>query len=167
MERRGLVSIDEDDREYLNDVMVRVRANAPAVDVELALRDGAADDPADLLRSVPALLKGSARAEARPHLRHGELTRREVEILGMVGQGQTDPQIAEALFISPKTASVHVANIKAKLGLESRIEVALRARELGSSRPTRRHRAAARALPGASLKHPTSRGRRRAGCRPA
>jgi NarL family two-component system response regulator LiaR len=63
--------------------------------------------------------------------RHGELTPREVEILAMVGMGRTDPQIAEALFISPKTASVHVANVKAKLGLETRLDVALHARELG------------------------------------
>jgi DNA-binding NarL/FixJ family response regulator len=48
-----------------------------------------------------------------------------------LGAGRSDPEIAEALFISPKTASVHVANIKAKLRLGSRLEVALRARELG------------------------------------
>ena len=54
-----------------------------------------------------------------------------MEILALVGTGQTDSQIAESLFISPKTASVHVANIKAKLGVDSRLEIALRARELG------------------------------------
>ena len=64
-------------------------------------------------------------------MRHGELTKREVEILGLVGQGKSDPEIAEILVISPKTASVHVTNIKGKLGLESRLEVALRARDLG------------------------------------
>jgi DNA-binding NarL/FixJ family response regulator len=64
-------------------------------------------------------------------IRHGELTRREVEVLALVGRGASDPEIAEALFISPKTASVHLANIKGKLGLETRVQVALRARELG------------------------------------
>jgi non-specific serine/threonine protein kinase len=61
------------------------------------------------------------------------LTRREVEVMTLVGQGKTDPEIGADLFISPKTASVHVANIKAKLALGSRLEVALHARELGLS----------------------------------
>ncbi|HUG48737.1 MAG TPA: AAA family ATPase [Candidatus Limnocylindria bacterium] len=52
------------------------------------------------------------------------LTAREREVLALVVGGRTDQQIAEALFISPKTASVHVSNIKAKLGVEHRIEAA-------------------------------------------
>lgn len=59
------------------------------------------------------------------------LTTREVEVLALLGEGRSDGEIAAELFISPKTASVHVANIKGKLGLGSRLEVALRARELG------------------------------------
>jgi DNA-binding NarL/FixJ family response regulator len=59
------------------------------------------------------------------------LTTREVEVLALLGEGRSDGEIAAELFISPKTASVHVANIKGKLGLSSRLEVALRARELG------------------------------------
>ena len=45
--------------------------------------------------------------------------------------GFTDKAIADHLVISPKTASVHVANIKGKLGASSRVEIALSARELG------------------------------------
>jgi DNA-binding CsgD family transcriptional regulator len=59
------------------------------------------------------------------------LTTREVEVLALLGEGRSDGEIAAELFISPKTASVHVANIKGKLGLSSRLEIALRARELG------------------------------------
>jgi predicted ATPase/DNA-binding CsgD family transcriptional regulator len=55
--------------------------------------------------------------------RHG-LTPREREVLALVSSGMSDGQIADALFISKKTASVHVANIKAKLGASSRVEVA-------------------------------------------
>jgi DNA-binding CsgD family transcriptional regulator len=53
-----------------------------------------------------------------------DLTPREQEVLALVAAGMTDGQIAESLVISKKTASVHVANIKAKLGASSRVEVA-------------------------------------------
>jgi predicted ATPase/DNA-binding NarL/FixJ family response regulator len=60
-----------------------------------------------------------------------DLTRREVEVLALVGRGRTDGEIAATLFISPKTASVHVANLKGKLGLGTRLQVALQARAMG------------------------------------
>jgi len=52
------------------------------------------------------------------------LTPREQEVLALVASGMSDGEIATALVISKKTASVHVANIKAKLGASSRVEVA-------------------------------------------
>ena len=45
--------------------------------------------------------------------------------------GQTNAQIAETLFISPKTATVHVSNILAKLGVRNRVEAATVAHRLG------------------------------------
>ena len=57
-------------------------------------------------------------------LRRGlDLTTREREVLQLLAAGRSDGQIAEALFISKKTASVHVANIKGKLGASSRVEI--------------------------------------------
>ncbi|WP_369696798.1 AAA family ATPase [Streptomyces sp. XD-27] len=50
------------------------------------------------------------------------LTPRERDVLALVAAGRTNRQIAEALFISPKTASVHVSNILAKLEVSSRGE---------------------------------------------
>ena len=52
------------------------------------------------------------------------LTPREQEVLALVASGMSDGEIASSLVISKKTASVHVANIKAKLGASSRVEVA-------------------------------------------
>ena len=60
-----------------------------------------------------------------------QLSAREREVLALVAGGRSDGDIATDLFISKKTASVHVANIKAKLGASSRVEIALLAVRLG------------------------------------
>ena len=54
----------------------------------------------------------------------GDLTARESEVAALIADGLTNSQLAERLFISPKTAAVHVSNILAKLGLSSRTEIA-------------------------------------------
>ncbi|HEY7262380.1 MAG TPA: AAA family ATPase [Trebonia sp.] len=59
------------------------------------------------------------------------LTSREFEVLRLVAAGQSNREIATALFISPKTASVHVSNILAKLDSATRTEAAARAHALG------------------------------------
>ncbi|HVM08385.1 MAG TPA: AAA family ATPase [Acidimicrobiales bacterium] len=50
------------------------------------------------------------------------ITRRELEVLRCLARGRSDRQIAEELFISKKTASVHVSNLLRKLAVGSRIE---------------------------------------------
>ena len=50
------------------------------------------------------------------------LTPREVEVLGQLAAGRTDREIAESLFISKKTASVHVSNLLRKLDVANRVE---------------------------------------------
>jgi DNA-binding NarL/FixJ family response regulator len=62
------------------------------------------------------------------------LTPRELEVLRLLVAGRSNRQIAEALFISGKTVSVHVTNILMKLGVHSRLEAAVRARDLGLDR---------------------------------
>ncbi|MEV6178137.1 AAA family ATPase [Streptomyces sp. NPDC052015] len=59
------------------------------------------------------------------------LTGRERDVLRLVSAGRTNRQIAGELFISPKTASVHVSNILAKLGVSGRGEAAAVAHRLG------------------------------------
>ncbi|MEU2879760.1 response regulator transcription factor, partial [Streptomyces sp. NPDC007070] len=58
------------------------------------------------------------------------LTPREQDVLRLVALGRTNRQIAEELFISPKTASVHVSNILAKLDVSGRGEAAALAHRL-------------------------------------
>ena len=60
-----------------------------------------------------------------------ELTAREREVLRLVAEGQSNSRIAEQLYISPKTASVHVSRIIAKLEVANRVEAAAVARRLG------------------------------------
>jgi DNA-binding NarL/FixJ family response regulator len=52
-------------------------------------------------------------------------------VLALVAEGRSNRQVADALFISAKTASVHVSNILAKLGVGSRVEAAAVAHRLG------------------------------------
>jgi DNA-binding NarL/FixJ family response regulator len=61
------------------------------------------------------------------------LTPREAEVLSLVATGQTNRQIGEALFVSEKTASVHVSNILRKLGVSSRVDAAAVAQRLGAT----------------------------------
>jgi DNA-binding CsgD family transcriptional regulator len=61
----------------------------------------------------------------------GGLTARELDVLGLIAAGMSNARIAGELFISPKTASVHVSNIMSKLGVASRGEAAAAARDLG------------------------------------
>jgi predicted ATPase/DNA-binding CsgD family transcriptional regulator len=67
--------------------------------------------------TTPALSQSASGAAAG-------LTPREEEVLRLLVQGRSDREIAEALFISHRTAQGHVANLLAKLGLESRTAAA-------------------------------------------
>ncbi|HEV3465524.1 MAG TPA: response regulator transcription factor, partial [Actinomycetota bacterium] len=73
---------------------------------------------------------GSEGAGAEPAAALG-LTARELEVLALVAEGRSNRQVGDALFISAKTASVHVSNILAKLGVASRVEAAAVAHRLG------------------------------------
>jgi DNA-binding CsgD family transcriptional regulator len=60
-----------------------------------------------------------------------DLTPRELEVLGLLALGRTNRDIAGELFISEKTASVHVSRILSKLGARNRAEAAAIAHRLG------------------------------------
>jgi ATP/maltotriose-dependent transcriptional regulator MalT len=83
----------------------------------------------DLARGGRILLRGD-QAGNSPGLYQLGLTAREFEVLRLVAAGRSNPEIAGELFISAKTASVHVSNILAKLGVGNRGEAAATAHRL-------------------------------------
>jgi DNA-binding NarL/FixJ family response regulator len=72
----------------------------------------------------------AAPAAPSPAQRLG-LTKRELEVLAYVAAGLSNREIGEALFISPRTAGIHVSNILRKLGVTSRVQAATAAQRLG------------------------------------
>jgi DNA-binding NarL/FixJ family response regulator len=81
-----------------------------------------ADEP--IVEAEPATGARAAAAELG-------LTARELEVLEHLALGQTNRQIADELFISIKTAGVHVSHILAKLGAANRSEAGAIAHRLG------------------------------------
>ena len=79
-----------------------------------------ADRVAAFLRSVGIVPRTGPK-------RAGVLTMREREVLRLLGAGLSNPEIAERLHVSRKTASHHVSNILTKLGLRNRAEAAAHA----------------------------------------
>ncbi|WP_400994683.1 response regulator [Agromyces sp. GXQ0307] len=63
-----------------------------------------------------------------------QLTAREREVLDLLAAGRSNPQIAQALFLSPKTVRNNVSNIFAKLQVADRAEAIVRARDAGLGR---------------------------------
>lgn len=101
---------------------------------QLALSMGAAP-----LRQSIEVLARRARIDLGPAARREEhldtarfgLTAREIDVLRLVAAGKTNREIGDQLFISAKTASVHVSNLMAKLGASRRAEAAAIAARLG------------------------------------
>jgi DNA-binding NarL/FixJ family response regulator len=98
---------------------IEALARRARVDLDVAAEEPAAEEPDD-----PATRLG--------------LTPRELEVLLLVADGRTNREIGAELFMSEKTASVHVSRILAKLEVSSRVEAAAVAHRLGLTAATQR-----------------------------
>ena len=113
---------------------------------ELRAAQGATTEAATLLDDVrqvcipleaaPTLARVDALASRLTRHRPGEaypagLTGREVQVLRLLAQRQTDKEIAETLFLAPRTVQSHVAHILNKLGVANRREAAMAVDRLG------------------------------------
>jgi DNA-binding NarL/FixJ family response regulator len=97
---------------------------------------GFASDPKLLRRALMEYSNRRLATESPPPA--VTLSARELEVLELIARGQSNPRIAEELYISPSTVKVHVEHILAKLGVSDRTQAAVRAIELGyvrSSKP--------------------------------
>jgi predicted ATPase/DNA-binding CsgD family transcriptional regulator len=115
-------------REALGADAAAAAAAGRALSLELALAEaeaavGLAPPPERAAEPAMPALVGDEQGSAAlaPDV---ALTRREREILALLCQRLTDPEIAERLFISPRTASRHVANLFLKLEVSNRREAA-------------------------------------------
>jgi DNA-binding CsgD family transcriptional regulator len=109
--------------------------------LQFAPSTGAATPSAPTPVSVPEPAADARRLATRPDFAgrarrvHTALTEREREVLCLVATGATNCAIAARLFISPKTASVHVSRILTKLDATTRTEAAALAHASGLIRP--------------------------------
>jgi len=95
---------------------------------------GARPLAAEAAREVAALGESVARRLGRRAAADADgagLSRRELEVLRLVSVGRTNREIAQDLFLSPRTVDMHVRNILRKLDCRSRVAAAHRAGELG------------------------------------
>lgn len=88
---------------------------------------------ADVTVRAPVGESGTYGSPVEPPPRR--LTAREIEVLRLMAQGQTNRQIARNLTVSPGTVRVHVQHIIAKLEVSDRTQAAVRASELGLLSP--------------------------------
>ncbi len=106
-------------------------------------------DPDDILRGIRAAAAGESllsptvtrrviatfapgrRRPAAPHPGLADLTERETEVLGLVGEGLNNDEIASRLFISKATARTHISHILLKLGARDRPQLVVIAFQSG------------------------------------
>ena len=101
--------------------------DAAADDLRRSARVGMFDS--EVVEAV--LTAGGHPAHPQPSVRPAGLSEREVEALGLVIRGLSNRQMAEALFVSPKTVDHHIQHIYDKIGVSTRVGATLFALQHG------------------------------------
>ncbi|WP_306329557.1 response regulator [Streptomyces venezuelae] len=102
--------------------------------VRVVARGDALIAPA-VTRRLIAEFAGRAERQPDPSLRLNALTEREREVLGLVGAGLSNDEIAGRLVLSPATAKTHVSRIMTKLAVRDRAQLVILAYESGMITP--------------------------------
>ncbi len=130
-------STEQDARERARAVLASGEATPSRAALQTALeRAGTLDLPSATrvaqraLRAAPADVEAAARVPSSPPPLDG-LSERELEILALLARGRSNAEIAEELFLALGTVKAHNHHIYNKLGVRSRAQAVLRARELG------------------------------------
>lgn len=97
--------------------------------IEEAMEGGAPMSPVIATKALQ-LVRGN-RTEAIPENNDFSLTKRELEILDRLAKGETYQQIADKIFISPKTVRKHIENIYQKLHVHNKVEAISKAQKHG------------------------------------
>lgn len=97
---------------------------ATAEDIVKAIRS-AQQSQSVIEPKVAAQMVHRLQSTATTKMPHEELTERELEVLRLIGEGLTNQEIADTLFIGIKTVKTHVSNILSKLGVNDRTQAAI------------------------------------------
>ncbi|WP_026582394.1 response regulator [Bacillus sp. J33] len=101
---------------------------ASAGEVVAAIKKAAMGEPEIESRVANKMLNRFRTQEKKPH---DDLTEREFDVLLCIGEGMTNQEISEELFIGIKTVKTHVSNILSKLGVSDRTQAAVYANRNG------------------------------------
>jgi DNA-binding CsgD family transcriptional regulator/tetratricopeptide (TPR) repeat protein len=104
----------------------------PGVGVRSATTLGAPKPgPAGTARADQGVVADFVAPSGQPPTHDFGLSKRELEVLALIAEGRSNPEIGRQLFITRKTVAVHVSNILTKLGVSGRVEAAAAAIRLG------------------------------------
>ncbi|TQL18682.1 response regulator transcription factor [Streptomyces sp. SLBN-134] len=114
-------------------VLKQIRGSDLVTAVRTVARGQSLLDPSATTRLMARLRGGPQKEEEQPDALPG-LTDREREILALIGEGLTNRQIGQRLYLAEKTVKNHISRLLAKLGVERRIQAAVIATQVQDRR---------------------------------
>jgi DNA-binding NarL/FixJ family response regulator len=138
-----LTTFDEDDyveaalRSGVSGFLLKVAPPERLIDaVRTVAAGGGLLDPGVTVRVIETFAASPVRARRAEVL--DALTERERDVLGLIGRGMSNAEIAAELYLGETTVKTHVSSVLAKLGLRDRVQAVVAAYETGHVRPGER-----------------------------